>query len=160
MIIKSDGIFLRLSDKNDRGLAELIDNSDDLVNMSETTTYPENMPTEIIFRIEKDGAVIGKITFSRIRWYNRKSEISIIIKHNFRGKGFGTEALMSAMHYAFDRMNLHRLEAEVYDFNEASIKLVEKLGFKKEGLLREAKYMDGKYYGIIRYGILKDEFNR
>ncbi len=55
-------------------------------------------------------------------------------------------------------MNLHRLEAEVIENNSPSIKLVEQLGFKLEGKLREAKYTEGGYIDILRYGILKNEY--
>ena len=93
-----------------------------------------------------------------MRWFNRKSEITIIIKKDFQGKGYGKESLRAAMDFAFNKMNLHRLEAEVYEFNHVSIKLMESLGFKKEGVLREAQFSNGKYWDIIRYGILRNEF--
>lgn len=60
--------------------------------------------------------------------------------------------------FGFEKMNLHRIEAEVIAFNERSIKMIEKLGFIKEGTLREGKYSDGKYWDIYRYGILKYEY--
>ena len=153
-----EGLTIKLTTPDDTEIKMLSEKSNDLVNMSETRLYPVNTPTEMVFRIENKNELIGEIKFSRMRWYNRKSELSILIKKEQQNKGYGTKALNAAMHYAFDKMNLHRLEAEVYDFNEASIKLVEKLGFKKEGVLREAKYLEGKYYNIIRYGILKREF--
>lgn len=55
-------------------------------------------------------------------------------------------------------MNLHRLEAEVIETNSASIKLIEKFGFKKEGVLREAKFQNGKFIDIYRYGLLRSEY--
>lgn len=158
MIMQVEDLTIKLTTPDDTEIKMLSEKSNDLVNMSETRLYPVNTPTEMVFRIENKNELIGEIKFSRMRWYNRKSELSILIKKEHQNKGYGTKALNAAMHYAFDKMNLHRLEAEVYDFNEASIKLVEKLGFKKEGVLREAKYLEGKYYDIIRYGILKREF--
>lgn len=62
------------------------------------------------------------------------------------------------MELAFGTFNLYRLEAEVMEFNEPSIRLMESLGFKLEGRLREARYVDGKYWDILRYGILRREF--
>ena len=57
-------------------------------------------------------------------------------------------------------MNLHRLEAEVVANNKVSINLIEKLGFKKEGTLREAKYSNGTYYDIYRFGLLRKEYKK
>ncbi len=160
MVIQSDNIELKLTDNQDSQLLQLIKGSPDLVNMSEVNTYPAKMPTEMSFRIEKEGELIGVVSLSRIRWYNRKSEISVLIKKDWQGKGFGKEALSGIADFAFNRMNLHRLEAEVIEFNEASLKLIEGLGFRKEGILREAKYFNGKYWDIIRYGLLKSEWER
>ena len=57
-------------------------------------------------------------------------------------------------------MNLYRIEAEVIAFNKVSVKMVEGLGFVKEGILREAKYSNGKYWDIYRYGILRSEYDK
>ena len=62
------------------------------------------------------------------------------------------------MEYAFNKMNLHRLEAEAIEYNKASISMLEKFGFVLEGTLREAKYSDGKYWGVYRYGLLRQEY--
>ncbi len=158
MVIKIEDLTIKFLKEEDEELTQLLENSDDIMNMSEVSYYPADMPTEMKFKIEKDGKVIGSIVFSRIRWFNRKSEISIILKKEFQGKGYGKKSLKAAMDFAFNKMNLHRLEAEVYEFNNVSIKLIESLGFKKEGILREAQYSKGKYWDIIRYGILRNEF--
>ncbi len=159
MKIETSKGVLRLVNNNDAGLQKIIEDSEDWNNLSETKLYPENMPTEMTFTIEAEGKIIGEVVFSRIRWFNRKSEITIIIKKDFQGKGYGKESLKAAMDFAFNKMNLHRLEAEIYEFNKVSIKLMESLGFKKEGVLREAQFSNGKYWDIIRYGILRSEFN-
>ncbi len=159
MIIKTSKSVLRLTKNKEPDLMKVIEDSEDWNNLSETKLYPENMPTEMTFSIEAEGETIGEIVFSRMRWFNRKSEITIIIKKDFRDKGYGKESLKAAMDFAFKKMNLHRLEAEVYEFNHASIKLMESLGFKKEGVLREAQFSNGRYWDIIRYGILRNEFN-
>jgi len=60
--------------------------------------------------------------------------------------------------YGFKTMNFYRLEAEVAAYNKGGQKLFKKLGFVEEGRLREAKFLDGKYYDIIRYGMLFGEY--
>jgi len=158
MILNADDLLLKLTNKTDNDLQSITENSTDLENMSEIRMYPSNMPVEMLFRIEKDKKIIGEIKFTRIRWFNRKAELSIIIKKEYQQKGYGKKAMKQIMCFAFNKMNLHRLEAEIIEYNKVSIALIEKLGFKKEGTLRQAKYSQGKYWDIFRYGILRDEF--
>lgn len=136
----------------------LISDSPDIENMSEVNLYPKGTPTELTYKIETNNKFIGYVKFTRIRWFNRKAEISVMISKENQGKGYGYKAMEALIKFAFNKMNLHRLEAEVIEFNDISIKLMEKLGFTKEGVLREAKYSDGKYRDIYRYGLLKKEW--
>jgi RimJ/RimL family protein N-acetyltransferase len=159
MEIKTKNLVLKSTDKDDADLQGLAQGTNILFNMSETRLYPKSMPGEMPFRIEKDGELIGEIRFKTIKWFNRKAELSIMLSEENQNSGYGYEAMLEAMKFGFQKMNLHRIEAEVIAFNKSSIKLVEKLGFVFEGTLREAKYSDGKYYDIYRYGILKNEFN-
>ncbi len=159
MEIKSKSLTLRTTDVNDPQLEELFQDIDTLSNMSENLLRPIELPTELAFRIEKENELIGEVRFKNIKWYNRKAELSMMIAQKYRGKGYGTEALNKIIEYGFSMMNLYRLEAEVIDFNDSSKKLVENSGFVYEGRLREAKYINGKYWDILRYGLLKHEFN-
>ncbi|AKI98351.1 hypothetical protein IX53_09135 [Kosmotoga pacifica] len=129
-----------------------------LSNMSERRWYTEPMPSEMCFRLEVEGELIGEVSLKSIRWFNRKAEVSLFIVPKYQGKGFGKKALKLLMKHAFETFNLHRLEAEVFEYNTVSQKLLESLGFKLEGVSREARYYNGKYWGIFKYGILEDEF--
>jgi len=66
--------------------------------------------------------------------------------------------LRKALEFAFKELNLHRITAEVYEYNERSLRLLESLGFKKEGILKEAKYHDGRYWDIIVMGLMKEDW--
>ncbi|MBL1214437.1 MAG: GNAT family N-acetyltransferase [Ignavibacteriae bacterium] len=158
MIIKDEGIKLVSVNATSEILKNkmLADNA--VINMTETKLYPPNLPTEILFEIKSEEKLIGEFQFKSIRWFNRKAELSIFIIKEYREKGFAKKTLKLAINFAFNRLNLHRLEAEVISFNDRAKKLIEELGFKEEGRLREAKYSSGKYYDIIRYGFLKSEF--
>ena len=160
MFIKSGNITLRFSQHNDPELKELIKDVEELYPMSEARLYPDKMPKEMMFRIELDGKLIGEAGYKTIKWYNRKAELSIIITKENRGKGYGKEVIHALLKYGFEKMNLYRIEAEVIAFNEISARMIEKLGFVKEGTLREAKYSDGKYWDIYRYGILRGEYDK
>lgn len=158
MIVKSKNLNIVFTENEETQQDSLFDDIDDLYNMSETRLYPKGLPLEMAFQIKRENEIVGEIKLNRIRWFNRKAEISLAIKKQFQKKGYGSEALSSLLNYAFNKMNFHRLEAEVIEYNEASIKLVNKFNFVEEGRLREAKYSNGKYCDIIRYGLLKKEF--
>ncbi len=158
MKIETELLVLKSTGNKDNELKEMFQNISILSNMSEKNIRPVEVPSEITFRIEKEDELIGEIRIKNIKWYNRKAELSLMIAPRYQGKGYGTGALKKIIEYAFNTMNFYRLEAEVIDFNEASKRLVEKCGFLFEGRLREAKYVNGKYYDILRYGLLKKEW--
>ena len=60
--------------------------------------------------------------------------------------------------YLFFTLNFHRLEAEVIAGNDRAVSLVKKAGFVEEGRLREAKFIDGIYHDILRFGLLRPEY--
>jgi RimJ/RimL family protein N-acetyltransferase len=118
------------------------------------------MPNKVVFRIEHSVDTVGEISLSNIKWYNRKAFMTIILAEEFHGKGLGYKASMAALKYAFEAINLHRIEAETTEYNPKSAHLLKKLGFTQEGVLREAKYYNGKYHDIIRFGLLRKEFEK
>lgn len=74
-----------------------------------------------------------------------------------RGKGFCKDALRSLIEKLFSQ-GVHRIEAEAYEFNKASIGLLESLGFKPEGLKRDAHFDGKEYADIVVLGLLQEEF--
>ena len=68
-------------------------------------------------------------------------------------------ALKSILDFGFVKMNLNRIEAEVWAENIRSVRFLEKLGFQREGLLRQAEYARGAFQDILIYAILKADFN-
>ncbi len=158
MILPGNGIQLVSTSKEDPEITALRQDWQVLQNLSEIHLYPQPMPESITFRIEEGESLVGEAALKAIKWFNHKAEISIFITPDSQRKGTGKEALTQLMTFAFHTMNLYRLEAEVVDYNEPAKALFEKSGFTKEGRLRSAKFFQGKYYDILRYGILRDEF--
>jgi len=126
--------------------------------LSETRSYGVPMPDKLEYKIQNEGSVIGEATFSSIRWFNRKAQLSLYIIPSERNRGIGTKTLKSLIETGFNELDLHRLEAEVYEYNKPSLKLVKHFGFSEEGRFREAKFYNGKYYDILFYGLLKEEY--
>jgi len=76
------------------------------------------------------------------------------------GKNYAGEALRSVLEWLFYELNIHRVTLGTYVTNKRAIKFFEKLGFRREGVIREAHFIDGKYHDIISFGLLKQEFHK
>ena len=158
MLIEKGRIKIISTTNEDSALSAILRNEDDLSNLTEVRSYPVSMPLEFVFRVETGDVTVGEVRIKNIRWFNRKGELSIFLNNEYRNKGYGKEILKEILRFVFEKMNLHRIEAEVNQSNSAGSRLVEGLGFKREGILREAKYTRGAYEDIIRYGLLKKEY--
>lgn len=74
------------------------------------------------------------------------------------GAGYGTEAVELLVEYGFEQRRLHKFVAEIVEFNEASKRLVEKVGFVREGRQREQDFVDGEYHDCLLYGLIAAEW--
>lgn len=104
-----------------------------------------------------DGIFIGS---AGINHWNREShcaEISCDINHTHWGLGYGQEAMREIIQFGWEQMSLNRIEATVIKGNNRSVHVMEKLGFKKEGLLRQRLLKGGKYYDTYIFGMLHCE---
>jgi RimJ/RimL family protein N-acetyltransferase len=120
-----------------------------------------NANDEFIFAIRslEDDKLIGVTGFENIQWNNRVATIFIGIGENgYRGKGIGKEAMSLTIDYAFNELNLHKLQLTVLQYNTAAIGLYESLGFIKEGVFREFILRDKTRYDLINYGIIDYEW--
>jgi RimJ/RimL family protein N-acetyltransferase len=113
-----------------------------------------------IFAIEtEEGVHIGNISLGNLDWKNRNAAIGIVIgEKEYWGQGYGTDATIALVDFAFKEMNLHRVYLHTYDFNERAIRCYEKCGFRHEGRAREAHFTDGKYHDYLLMAILREEF--
>lgn len=114
-----------------------------------------------IFAIRKkdDEMLVGSCQLYSIDWINSSAELQIRIgAESERGQGLGTEAVRVLLSYAFKDLNLHRVYLHVYENNLPAIRTYEKTGFTKEGILREANFIDGEYINIILMSVLRQEW--
>lgn len=114
-----------------------------------------------IFAIRKkdDEMLIGSCQLYSIDWINSSAELQIRIgAEGERGQGLGTETVRVLLSYAFKDLNLHRVYLHVYENNLPAIKTYEKTGFTREGILREANFIDGEYVNIILMSVLRQEW--
>lgn len=108
--------------------------------------------------LNKNKEYIGKCSFHTIDKKNNSGKISLSIREEFWGEGYGSEALNFLCKTAFTKFKLHRLQYGAYSYNERSQKLAEKNGFKYEGILRDDKKIGNKYYDVLIYSKLKSEY--
>ncbi len=106
-----------------------------------------------------EGIPIGVMGIHKINWVNRTCETGAIIgEKEYWNKGYGTDAKMHLLNYAFNTLNLHRIGSSVIDFNKRSLQYSLHCGYKVEGKKREAIFRDGKYWDIIELGLLQEEW--
>ncbi len=103
--------------------------------------------------------VIGTATLAYIDRSNGRAEIGYAIARPHWRQGYATEAIRLLLHYAFEEMNLRRIEADVDPRNEASLRTLERLGFRREGLLRERWNVGGEVQDALFLGLLRSEWS-
>lgn len=101
---------------------------------------------------------VGNINVHSINRINRTFSYGLGIQKEFRKKGYASEAIKLLLGFYFLELNYNKVETKVYSFNPESMGLHEKLGFVKEGVLRQNIYADGRYHDTICYGLTKEEY--
>ena len=77
---------------------------------------------------------------------------------SYWSNGYGSDAVMTLLRFAFEEMNLNRVELGVFEFNERAIACYLKCGFVEEGRRREHYFQEGRYWDIIDMSVLRREF--
>lgn len=109
--------------------------------------------------LKENDRVIGETGLLRMFHPWRTTDLSIILgEKDMWGKGYGTEAILLLLDYAFGYLNFNRVSIGVVGFNESALRFYEKIGFKKEGIQREGYYFNYNYYDFIMMSFLQKEF--
>jgi RimJ/RimL family protein N-acetyltransferase len=105
-----------------------------------------------------DDVVIGTCTLFRIDQNNRRAELGFALGRAHWKQGLMSEALHVLLKFAFDSLNLHRLEADADPRNAASISCLQRQGFQQEGYLRERWLVGGDIQDALFFGLLQKEW--
>ena len=105
-----------------------------------------------------DDTVIATVTLFHVDLEQGRAELGYAMAQESWGQGYMAEALRSLVDYTFNTLNLRRLEADVDPRNGASIRTLERLGFQREGFLRERWHVAGEIQDALFYGLLKREW--
>ncbi len=117
--------------------------------------------SEVRFAIETlDGVHIGVCGLHRGRPEDRWADLGIMIgEAAYRSQGYGTDAMLLLLRFAFYQMNLNKVNLGVFEINPRAQAVYRKCGFVEEGRGREEYYQDGRYIDVLRMGILRREFD-
>jgi len=111
--------------------------------------------------LKKQDVVIGAFGLHHWNQYHRRAEAGYGLARAYWGEGIGSEALRAIVKFGFEQMNLNRIYARTIADNHESVKLLERLGFQREGTQRKHSWEDdGTFHDSAIYGILAHEFGR
>jgi RimJ/RimL family protein N-acetyltransferase len=113
----------------------------------------------LLFGLLGAEAPIGSTGFHGINWVVRRAEWGILIgEAEHWNQGYGREVARRMLRYAFEEMNLNRVELRVNTANLAGVKAYEAAGFVREGTLRQASWVDGRHEDILVMSVLRQEW--
>lgn len=107
-----------------------------------------------------DGEVVGHVELGAIDRENRSLRVGrVLVGPPWQGRGHGAEMMRAALELAFGELGMHRVELWVFDFNHAALALYERVGFRREGVRREAyRAPGGGWWSTVVMGILASEW--
>jgi len=101
--------------------------------------------------------MIGKCILFQFSEANRRAEIGYILNRKYWRQGYMHQALEGVIDFAFNTLDLHRIEADIDTQNTASLGLLKKLGFKREGLFRERWFVYGEWQDSVMLGLIRQK---
>ncbi len=113
---------------------------------------------EVSFLIASEKSVIGRIGIHNINFQNKNASIGYWLIKEAEGKGIISKATRSLITYAFQTLGLNRIEIRAATDNQRSRSVPERLGMLKEGTLREAELVNGKFLDLEVYSVLSSEW--
>ena len=112
----------------------------------------------LVLAICIDGTLLGTIGLHYVEWFDRSAELGYWITSAAEGRGYVTRAAKAVIGFAFGVVGMHRIVVRCAVGNDRSCRVAERLGFRREGLLREAHSVGGKFLDQHLYALLRHEF--
>jgi RimJ/RimL family protein N-acetyltransferase len=117
-------------------------------------------PDSVMWAIEtEEGRLIGNVEL-RLTTQARRAEMGIVVGDKGEwSKGYGTNTVKMILRYAFEELELNRVELTTDEENHRAIRCYEKCGFRQEGLLRQHRLVDGEFGNTLVMAVLREEWN-
>jgi ribosomal-protein-serine acetyltransferase len=112
-----------------------------------------------VVAIVDDGRIVGTLGFYRVDWENRSASIGYWIAESCQGRGIVTQAVRALTDHAFGTWQLNRVEIRAGIGNERSRAIATRLGFKEEGVLREAERVGDRYVDHVVHAMLAADWS-
>jgi RimJ/RimL family protein N-acetyltransferase len=113
-----------------------------------------------LFVIEVDGARAGTMHFERTNRRSRIADLGGLAVHpGFRGRRVGDEAARLFQRHVLEELGFHRLQLEIYGFNERAMRHAERAGFVREGVRRKAYWRNGEWVDGVLYGLVLEDLS-
>lgn len=113
----------------------------------------------LLIRKKESNKVIGIVGSMNTDYVNRVAEVFIYIgDENEKFNGYGKESLKEMLKILYFELNIRKVQAKIFEYNDPSKKMFESFGFKKEAVFKKHQYRDKKYYDVIIMSHYKEEF--
>ena len=122
--------------------------------------YRLNQPSSWGIVLRETGRLIGTIGFMGYSEDHNSAEVGYSLSRDYWNRGLMSEALEACLRYAFEEMQLHRVEAQHEVTNPASGRVMEKCGMRREGILRGRLYNKGRYVDVCLYAMLEEDWRK
>lgn len=120
--------------------------------------YDAGSSLRLAIVLSATGEMIGSMNLYDFKHGNRRCDIGYALAAAHWGKGYLTEAMRATLDYAFDTLELNRIEADIDPRNDASARLLEKMLFQREGYMRERWIVQGEVCDTAFYGLLRRDW--
>jgi RimJ/RimL family protein N-acetyltransferase len=176
MNIKGKIVLLRAIEESDLNLVHKWANDPDLQDIMGSVHFPGSMDfrktwfynlknDELNQRLAIEApnkSIIGISSIVNIDWRNNRAGHGLVLGDvDVRRKGYGFDAVMATMRYAFEEMHIERLDGWIIEYNEISFSFYcGKLGWKEEGRRRNYFFRKGRYWDQIVVGITKHDYDQ
>ncbi len=110
------------------------------------------------FAILLNKQLIGMIGLHEIDPIHKRAKLGYWLAQDYWGRGLMSEALQLLLNFAFRTLRLHRVYASAFAHNLPSRRVLEKAGFRQEGLVRSPLFWDGQWRDVAQYGLLREEY--
>ena len=136
---------------------------EDVITFISDTAVQINTPYtwfQLVIVEKQTHSIIGDIGIHFLDKENKQVEIGCTLNKNFQNKGYATESVERVIDYLFKELRKHRIATSIDPSNMSSIRLVERIGFRKEAHFIESLFIKGKYVDDLVYALIEKDWEK